>query len=75
MAEQTQPSQQAVWYFAGATFLFVFSSTLFDSSSGWLRFAFTALGILAMVAGFVRLRREMRARGGKRPSGHPDSQP
>lgn len=59
-AGQNRPSQQAVWYFIGATFIFVLPNTLFDDLSGWPRFAFIALGILVLIAGFVQLRREFK---------------
>lgn len=60
-AEQT-PTQTAVWYFIGATFIFTMPNLLFPDLAWWSRFVFIGLGFAVMVAGFVQLRKELAAR-------------
>lgn len=59
-AEQA-PTQTAVWYFIGATFILTMPNLLFPDLAWWSRFVFIGLGFAVMVAGFVQLRRELGA--------------
>ncbi|MGC3022599.1 MULTISPECIES: hypothetical protein [unclassified Brevibacterium] len=60
---ETDPqSPTSVWYFIGAVFAFTLPNMLFDDFGGWPRILFLTLGLIVMVAGFVQLRREFRAK-------------
>jgi uncharacterized membrane protein YoaK (UPF0700 family) len=60
--KQRSSGGTAVWYFVGATFLFA-GTTIFGHD-GWpaVRILGTVLGLVVLVAGFVVMRREFRAR-------------
>jgi hypothetical protein len=54
--------QTSVWYFVGATFIFVSPSLFFrDLNSPWLTFGTIAVGLVVMAAGFRVMARERRA--------------
>ena len=61
--DQGQTSS-SLWYFIGATFIFAMPNLMFGDLAWWARLALLALGLAVMAAGFVQLRREMRAKRG-----------
>lgn len=58
----TSAPQIAVWYFVGATFIFAAPVLYFPDAELWIRIASFALGFLVMIAGGVRLAREITQR-------------
>ena len=71
----TDQRSTAVWYFVGATFLFVLPNQLFTDSDGWVRTVFIVFGIVAMAAGFAQMRREFAGRRRAARSGDGASRP
>lgn len=69
--------QVAVWYFIGATFLFVAPILFVTDAPLWVRILSLVLGGIAMIIGGVKLAREISQRGdgGDAPRGDdsPDS--
>ena len=55
-------SQSAVWWFIGATFLFIAPTLLFRTAPAWVMFLCLALGFIALVTGGIQLGREIRRR-------------
>ncbi|KAA9084148.1 hypothetical protein [Microbacterium radiodurans] len=57
-------ASSSLWYFIGATFIFAMPNLMFGDLAWWARLALLVLGLAVMAAGFVQLRREMRAKRG-----------
>lgn len=62
----TQTPQVAVWYFIGATFAFAALALFFQHADLWVRIAFFAAGLIAIVGGGIQLGREINQRRSSR---------
>ena len=62
----------SIWYFVGATFLFVAPSLFFPEADPWVPFAFIAAGLLAVTCGGMQLGREIAHRRGQKNSPPPE---
>lgn len=62
------PPQHAVWFFIGATFVFAAPVILLPGRADpWLTIGCLTAGVVLMVLGGIRLRREIRARRPRPP--------
>ena len=64
MSKSNTTAQVAVWYFVGATFLFVTPILFIPDAPLWLRVVSLILGVIVMIAGGVQFAREISQRNG-----------
>ncbi|MFE1645225.1 hypothetical protein ACFM35_06600 [Microbacterium sp. P01] len=63
MTTGAPPSSTAVWYFVGATFIFISPILFFRDAGAWLNILTVAVGAAVFGAGMVVFRREQAATG------------
>lgn len=71
MTSKTTPPQTAVWYFLGATFVFLAPTLLFRGADPWVNIATLVLGIVLLAVGIAVLVREQRQRRAARDESDP----
>lgn len=75
MAQRTTTPQTAVWYFVGATFVFLSPTLIFQFQGAdvlWLRLLTLGVGLVIFTSGIVVLAREQRQRRDSRDADTPE---
>lgn len=58
MPNDDQSNEEAVWWFVGATFVFISPTLFFRDMSGWFQLGTAVLGGVLLIVGFFKYRQE-----------------